>query len=120
MADIDIRRAHHLGLAGARAAAERMAEQLGRKFDLRGTWQGDVLHFERPGVTGSLAITARDLHLTVALGFLLKAMKGPIGGAIDEQLDALFAPAAPAKAPASRPATKPPARKAGASRPKGR
>src|SRR3954466_15079984 len=91
MADIDIRRTHDLGLAGARAAAERMAEHLGRKFDLKGDWKGDVLHFERPGVTGSLAIGAQDRHLSVALGFMLKAMKGSIQSAVEHELDSLFA-----------------------------
>jgi putative polyhydroxyalkanoate system protein len=90
MADIDIRRTHDLGLAGARQAAERMAEQLGRKFDLKGDWRGNVLHFERPGVNGSLAISAKELHLSVALGFMLKAMKGSIESAVEHELDALF------------------------------
>jgi len=63
MADIDVRRVHDLGLKAARIAADRMAGELGRKFDLRGDWEGNVLHFERPGVTGTLAITAKDLHL---------------------------------------------------------
>ena len=97
MADIDIRRAHNLGHAAARAAADRMAERLGRKFDLKGDWDGDVLRFERPGVTGSLTVGPKDLHLSVALGFLLKAMRGSIEQAIQHELDALFA-AAPAKA----------------------
>jgi putative polyhydroxyalkanoate system protein len=91
MADIDIRRAHNLGHAAARAAADRMADKLGRKFDLQGTWDGDVLRFERPGVTGSLTVGAKDLHLSVALGFLLKAMKGSIEQSIQHELDAIFA-----------------------------
>jgi putative polyhydroxyalkanoate system protein len=101
MADIDIRRAHALGLDGARAAAERMATQLARKFDLKGSWRGDVLHFERPGVTGSLAVSSKDIHLSVALGFLLKAMKGSIQSAVEQELDGLLrnAAAKPAAAP---------------------
>jgi putative polyhydroxyalkanoate system protein len=91
VADIDIRRPHPLGLAGARAAAERMVEVLGKRFGLRGRWEGDVMHFERPGVAGSLSLAEKDLHLTVALGFLLKAMKGPIHSAVTEELDKLFA-----------------------------
>jgi putative polyhydroxyalkanoate system protein len=78
MADIDVRRVHALGVEGARKVADKLAADLGRKFDLRGDWKGNILHFERPGVTGSLAVGERDLHLTVALGFLLKAMKGSI------------------------------------------
>jgi putative polyhydroxyalkanoate system protein len=106
MADIDIHRVHNLGLKAARAAADRMAEHLGRKFDLKGEWQGDVLAFQRPGVTGSLAISDKDLRLSVSLGFLLKAMKGSIENAIVHELDSLFAakpsdpaPAKPKKAP---------------------
>lgn len=67
-----------------------MAE-LGRRFGLRGRWEGDVMRFERPGVTGSLSLSEKDLHLTVALGFLLKAMKGPIHSAVTQELDKLFA-----------------------------
>ena len=101
MADIEIRRVHNLGMKAARAAADRMAEHLGRKFDLKGDWEGNVLHFERPGVTGSLAISDKDLSLRVALGFLLKAMKGSIESAVRNELDKLFveAPARPSPRP---------------------
>ena len=104
MADIEIRRVHGLGMKAARAAAERMADHLGKKFDLKGTWSGNVLRFERPGVTGSLSITDKDLDLSVALGFLLKAMKGSIQNAIEEELEKLFAHARrePAAAPAPK------------------
>lgn len=90
MADIDIRRAHDLGLEAARAAADRMAAHLATRFDLRGEWRGDVLHFERPGVNGSLKVGPDDVHLSVALGFLLRAMKGSIESAIHREMDTLF------------------------------
>ena len=109
MADIDIHRTHDLGLEAARVAADKMLEDLARKFSLRGHWTGDTLHFERPGVTGSLAVTGRVLRLTVTLGFLLKALKGSLERAILDELEALFAmhekPAAkarPAKAPEAK------------------
>ncbi len=103
MADIDIHRVHNLGLKAARAAADRMAEHLGRKFDLKGDWEGNVLTFQRPGVTGSLAISDKDLRLSVSLGFLLKAMKGSIENAIAHELDTLFAPKAATSAAAKAP-----------------
>lgn len=104
MADIDLQRVHNLGMKAAKAAADRMAQDLARKFDLRGDWSGNVLNFQRPGVTGSLAVTDKDLRLTVSLGFLLKAMRGSIERAVLEELDALF----PAKAavPAPKPGKK--------------
>src|SRR5258707_13088081 len=104
MADIDIQRVHNLGLKAARAAADRMAEHLGRKFDLKGDWEANVLTFQRPGVTGSLAISDKDLRLSVSLGFLLKAMKGSIENAIAHELDTLFAPKAETSAAAKAPA----------------
>ena len=110
MADIDLKRVHNLGMDAARTKAEAMAEHLGKKFGLKGQWDGDVLRFERPGVTGSLAITAKDLHLLVSLGFLLKAMKGSIESAVQNELDALFAPA---KAAPAKPKKDPPPRKKG-------
>ena len=91
MADIDITREHALGLAGARKAAETMIGHLGKRFGLAGDWEGDTLHFERPGVTGALTVTARNLHLTVALGFLLKAMRPSIERAVEGELDQLLA-----------------------------
>jgi putative polyhydroxyalkanoate system protein len=90
MADIDIRRGHALGLEGARAAADRMLAHLAKRFDLAGEWRGNVLHFERPGVNGSLHVDAEHVHLSVALGFLLRAMKGSIESAIQREMDGLF------------------------------
>jgi len=105
MADIEIHRAHHLGMKAARAAADEMAAHLGRKFGLKGEWWGDVMRFERPGVSGSLTVGDKEIALSVTLGFLLKAMKGSIEGAIRDELDRLFAAkAAPKEAAKEKPA----------------
>lgn len=87
MADISIKRTHHLGLKGAHAAANKMVAKLDEKFDLSGDWEGNTLHFERPGVNGRLTISETDMKLDVTLGFLLKMMKGPIEQAVHEQLE---------------------------------
>ena len=92
MADIELHREHDLGVEGARAAADRMMEHLSGRFGLQGEWQGNVLHFKRPGVTGSLAVDERRLDLSVTLGFLLKSMKGSIETAVVREIDALFRP----------------------------
>ena len=102
MADIDIRRAHSLGQAAARRAADQLAADLGKKFGLAGEWEGNELHFERPGVTGSLAISEKDLRLSVTLGLLLKAMKPSIERAVEARIDEILA-AAKKKAPAPKP-----------------
>jgi putative polyhydroxyalkanoate system protein len=106
--DIDIRRAHDLGRVAARRAAEQMIADLARKFDLRGQWQGDVLRFERPGVAGTLALTEKDLHLSISLGFLLKAMKASIEKSVLHELDTLFARPSAAAPVASAPTAKRP------------
>lgn len=116
MADIDIKRAHNLGLKAARGAADKMAEHLGRKFGLEGDWSGNTLIFQRPGVTGSLAIDDKDLRLIVNLGLLLKMMRPSIEGAVHEQLDKLFA--AKAEAPPAGAAREAPRSKKAPARPK--
>jgi putative polyhydroxyalkanoate system protein len=90
-----------------------MAEKLGEKFDLKGTWSGNTMNFARPGVTGTLAVTDTDMKLDVSLGFMLKMMKGPIEQSVHEQLDKALkagatkaAPAPAAKTPAKKPAAK--------------
>lgn len=105
MSDIDIRRSHNLGMKAAREAADRMAEDLGQKFGLSGGWTGNTHHFDRPGVTGSLHLTEKELHLTVKLGLLLKMMRGPLEAAILRELDALFEKHG-SKKDAARPSTK--------------
>jgi putative polyhydroxyalkanoate system protein len=108
VADIELHRVHNLGLKAARAAADKMASHLGQKFGLKGDWQGNVLRFERPGVSGSLEVTDKALDLSVSLGFLLKAMKSSIETAVAHELDALFA-----QAPAPKPKKASPAPKKG-------
>ena len=87
MADISLKRTHALGLNGAHAAASKMVDKLGEKFDLTGTWSGNTLNFARPGVTGVLVVSDHDMTLDVTLGFMLKMMKGPIEQSVHEQLD---------------------------------
>jgi putative polyhydroxyalkanoate system protein len=123
MADISIKRKHHLGLKGARSAADKMADKLGEKFDLTGDWHGDVLTFQRAGVNGTLAVSEDHMHLEVHLNFMLKMMKGPIEQAVHEQLEKVLgvpksatkeagAKPSAAKAPsAKKPAIKKPAAK---------
>ncbi len=97
MADITLKRTHKLGLKGAKVAADKMADKLSEKFDLAGEWKGNVLNFSRSGVNGTLAISETEMALEVTLGFLLKAMKGPIEKAVNEQLDKVLTEAKPAK-----------------------
>lgn len=102
MADISLNRAHQLGLKGAKAAADKMSAKLNEKFDLVCIWSGDTLNFQRSGVNGKMIVTETHMQLEVTLGFLLKAMKGPIEKSVTENLDIALAAAKPvvSKAPA--------------------
>ena len=93
MADIKLNRKHQLGLKVAHAAADKMADKLGQQFGLSGDWEGNTLHFSRPGVSGLVTISETDVTLEVTLGFLFKAMKGPIERSVNEQLDAALSAA---------------------------
>jgi putative polyhydroxyalkanoate system protein len=118
MPDIHIVRPHAFAPKEARAKAEEIADHLGKKFGLKGDWKGNDLAFTGPGVSGVLRLMADKLELDVTLGFLLKAMKGKLEGAVNAELDKLFAGApasakASARAPAApKPVAKTPARKA--------
>lgn len=108
MAGIHIERAHSMPLKKARDAAEDFAKRLNEKFELESEWNGDTLHFERSGVSGTLALTKSAVTIDVKLGFLLSAFAGTMEGHIKDNLDQLFgkagtaAKAAPAKATAKK------------------
>jgi putative polyhydroxyalkanoate system protein len=107
MSEIRIRRSHSKSLDDARKAAEKMAKQLRKDFDLDYVWDGHVLRFERSGVDGVLHVTAREVRLEAKLGFLLAFLKPRIEAEVEDQLDRLLgAPAKPAA-----PARKKPARR---------
>jgi putative polyhydroxyalkanoate system protein len=82
-----------------------MAAHLGKRFGLKGDWEGDTLHFDRPGVEGSLHLAPKHLSLTVKLGFMLTLMRGSIEQAVIEELDKLFAEHGQAEKKKPAPAT---------------
>jgi putative polyhydroxyalkanoate system protein len=53
-------------------------------------WEGDVLHFQRSGVDGHIALQPKELHVSAQLGFLLSAMKGTIEQEIKRVLGERF------------------------------
>lgn len=105
MSHISIKRAHHATLADAKKVADKVAAKLAKEYDLRSNWEGDVLHFDRSGLHGTLAVSGKDMQVDVKLGFLMAAFKGPIQAAMEKQLDTLIKPATAAPA-AKKPAAK--------------
>ncbi|MEN0107695.1 MAG: polyhydroxyalkanoic acid system family protein [Pseudomonas sp.] len=87
MARITVERSHTLGLAGARAKAEVLAERLASEYDVRYQWKGDVLEFKRSGADGSIAVADNSVKVELKLGLLLSAMSGTIKREIEKGLD---------------------------------
>jgi putative polyhydroxyalkanoate system protein len=110
MADLHILREHALGLAAARKIATTWAEQVESEFGMDCTLTegkaGDVVHFTRSGVNGTLHVTKDRFELDAKLGFLLGAFKGKIEAEIVKNLDSLLAPKAAPKAAAKKAAPK--------------
>ena len=89
MARISIGKRHHLSHKKAKSVAERLANDLEERFNLAWNWEGDHVHFERPGLSGSMHVGKSDIRLEVTLGFLLTPLKPAIEREIHAQLDKL-------------------------------
>lgn len=90
MADIEIHRKHKLGLAKAKAVANKVAHQLAEKYDLQSEWDGNTLIFQRAGVEGALAVSKDSMDCSVQLGFLFKAFRTPIQSEMEKNFDKLL------------------------------
>ncbi|MBE2258776.1 MAG: polyhydroxyalkanoic acid system family protein [Candidatus Accumulibacter sp.] len=90
MSDISIRRQHGKTRAAARASAEHMASELKDEFDLDYAWDGDVMKFKRPGVSGELSLDHREVVLNIRLGLLLFALKPSIEREVHKFFDENF------------------------------
>jgi putative polyhydroxyalkanoate system protein len=90
MADIDLQRDHALGLKKAKAAAQKIADEMAESFDMESEWEGNVLHFSRSGVTGQMTVTKSRVEMSAKLGFLLAAFKPKIEAQIEKNFDKYF------------------------------
>jgi len=95
MADIHLRRAHRLGLPGARELAARWVRMAQDKFAMQCSREEgdafDLVRFARAGCTGELRVTPDSFELDARLGFLLGAFKERIETEIERNLDHLLA-----------------------------
>ena len=94
MPELKIEREHTLGLAGARAVAERWREQAeqdwGMACDTESGEAIDRLRFARSGVSGELMVSDTRFDLQLKLGFLLGAYSDKIAQKINANLDELL------------------------------
>ncbi len=92
MSTIALHREHCLGQEGALDVARRLAQELESGYGMRCEWQGDVLRFERPGVSGVMTVSADLIELNAELGFLLSAFKGQIEDQLNRNFETYFGP----------------------------
>ena len=90
MATIDIRAHHQMEHELAQQAADELAGDLARKFDIEYGWDENVIHFERVGVTGSITVEASEIRIVAHLGLLLLVLKSRIEEEIREYLQSHF------------------------------
>ena len=90
MADISIVQEHRLTPGKAREAAQKVADKIAAEYGLECAWQGDILHFERSGVHGSLALQAQQVAMNIRLGFLMSAFAPAIEAKVTEKMKAVF------------------------------
>ena len=90
MADIEIIRAHSMGLEQARVSAIAMARDLAEQYAIEYQWQGNTLVFTRQGVDGVIQVEATSIVVSVTLGFMLGIFRAGIEQSIHDHLDRLL------------------------------
>ena len=90
MALIAITKKHHLSHKNAKAAAEKVADDLNARFDLEYQWKGDHIEFRRPGLTGALHVGKDSVRLDCELGFMLSLLKPTIEVEVNKQFEKYF------------------------------
>lgn len=78
MSYIDMHACHTLDHKEAQSAADRLAADLARKFDINYEWSGDHIHFDRPGVDGTITVRDSEIRIKARLGLVLMFLKGRI------------------------------------------
>ncbi|MGH8034015.1 MAG: polyhydroxyalkanoic acid system family protein [Lysobacterales bacterium] len=90
MSLIDICAFHQLKHRDAQQAADDLAADLAQKFAIDYGWDGNVIHFERQGVSGSITVGKREIRVKARLGLLLAILKGRIEEEITQYLQSHF------------------------------
>lgn len=90
MSSIDIHAYHTLSHDDALDAANELSIDLAEKFGIDYGWDGEVIYFERPGVSGQILVKETELRIQATLGFMLMMLKGPIEREIIRYLEEHF------------------------------
>lgn len=90
MADISVTQVHKLPHDKARAAAQKVADQLADEYEMALEWVGDALHFKRSGVSGKLQLLETEATLEISLDFLFKAFAPTIEQKVVAKMEKIF------------------------------
>ena len=90
MADITIIQDHAMGMDDARAAAQKVADQMVIDYEMVAEWQDDVLSFKRTGFSGTLALTQGSAQLDITLGIMLKGFSKKIEEQVTKNMAKVF------------------------------
>ena len=74
----------------AQKAADELASDLAEKFEINYGWEGDHIHFERPGVHGMITVRENEIKIKATLGLMLIFLKPLIEDEITEYLQNHF------------------------------
>jgi putative polyhydroxyalkanoate system protein len=70
-----------------RAAAEGLAESLGREHGVRSRWEGDKVKIKGAGVDGELSFHDGLIDVSVRLGLLTSMFEGTLRREVQRYLD---------------------------------
>ncbi len=90
MSKISICKSHGGDRVKAKNVADEVAQSIGEHYGVHYGWEGDELHFSRPGVTGCIRIDDDNINVDAKLGLMLSMLKGPIELEIQRKLDDMF------------------------------
>ena len=90
MSHIDMHARHTMPAQEAQKAADELAGDLASKFDINYGWEGDHIHFERPGVHGMITVRENEIRIKATLGIMLIFLKPLIEDEITDYLENQF------------------------------
>jgi putative polyhydroxyalkanoate system protein len=85
-----MRARHGMPTEDAQQAADELAGDLAEKFEIDSGWDGDHIHFERPGVHGMITVRENEIRIKAVLGLMLIFLKPVIEDEITNYLENHF------------------------------
>lgn len=87
MADIELTRAHSMGLDDGRDAVERVAQQLESDIGVDYQWSGNTLRFDGQAADGEIAVEADRIEILINLSAFLRPMQSTLKQEAESYLD---------------------------------